>query len=309
VTPRLRPLRIGEILDVTIKLYLRNARTLLLLVLVIAGPLHLLAVLIGLSTAPADRAGFGAFGQSSSSPSIHRLSASSVTGQILVVLLDFVVSTLATAVCFKAVSDAYLGERPAVGPSLRFVGRRLPAVAWVTLLFYVGLIPAFILLFVPGIWLGIAWIVAVPALLLEGCRGSKALRRSFRLVRGRWWPTFGALAVGYVLASVVSAILVEVLILPFGFSATTDAAVIANELAMAVAAVLVTPFTAALTAVIYYDLRVRKEGFDVTLLAERLGLAVPVGAERSQPDESPEPAGGSRPPFWPPPPGWSATGE
>jgi len=307
VTPSLRPLRIGEVLDVTIKLYLRNARTLLLLVLVVAAPLHLLAALIGLSTAPSDRAGVSSFGRSSS-PNVH-VSATSVTGQVVVFVLGFVVTTLATAACFKAVSDAYLGERPAVGPSLRFVGRRLLAVGWVTFLFYVGLVPAFVCLVVPGVWLGVAWTVAVPALLFEGCRGTKALRRSFRLIRGRWWPTFGTLTVGYVLAGVVSGILAGVLILPFAGSGTNDGAVIANELVRAVAAVLVTPFTAALTAVIYYDLRVRKDGFDVQLLAERLGLARPTGAEGPDPDEPPQQAGESRPPFWPPPPGWSAAGE
>ncbi len=307
MTPTLRPLRIGEILDVTIKLYLRNARTLLLLVLVVAGPLHLLAALIGLSTAPPNRPGFNSLGQTSA-PNVH-FSASWVTGQIVIALLGFVVSTLATGACFKAVSDAYLGGRPAAGPSLRFAGRRFPAVAWVTFLFYLGLIPAFILLVVPAVWLGVAWTVAVPALLFEGCRGSKALRRSFDLVRGRWWPTFGAVSVGYVLAGVVSAILVGVFVLPFGGSTSSDGAVLASQLATATAAVLVTPFTAALAAVIYYDLRVRKDGFDVALLAERLGLPVPVGDDLSVPDEPLGHAGSSRPPFWPPPPGWSAAGK
>ena len=46
-------------------------------------------------------------------------------------------------------------------------------------------------LIVPGIWLFVSYSVAVPALLLERIGPVEALRRSFRLVRGRWWPTRG----------------------------------------------------------------------------------------------------------------------
>lgn len=103
---------------------------------------------------------------------------------------------------------------------------------------------------VPAIWLGVAWAVAVPAQLFEGCAGARALRRSFRLVRGVGGPRSGALAVGYALAGAVTAILAGVFILPFAESMTSDGAVVANQVATAAAAVLVTPFTAALTAVI-----------------------------------------------------------
>ncbi len=66
---------------------------------------------------------------------------------------------------------------------------------------------------------------------------------------------------------------------------------------------LATPAAAAFITVLYIDLRVRKEGFDLLLLARRLGVERAPGQE--PPSFLPEPAPvGSQPPFWPPPPGW-----
>jgi hypothetical protein len=310
MAPNLRPLRIGEILDVTIKLYLRNFKTLLLLVTIVAGPLHVLGTLITLSTAPEDtRVTFSDIGNNTTTPQ-HAPSGSFWTGQLVVIVLTLVVTTLATAVSFKAVSDAYLGERPSVGESLRFVGRRVPSVLWVTVLSWLGIVAAFICLIVPGIWVSIAWTVAVPALLFEGCKGRKALGRSFALVKDRWWPTCAAIVLGYVLASVVGGILQGLIVVPvFGSSDSDSTAIVANGIATTLSAIVVTPFQAALAAVIYYDLRVRKEGFDLQLLAERLGLPVPQTSAASDREASTPADGASKPPFWPPPPGWSPAGK
>jgi hypothetical protein len=72
--------------------------------------------------------------------------------------------------------------------------------------------------------------------------------------------------------------------------------------------VIATPAAAAFVTVLYIDLRVRKEGFDLLLLARRLGVERPPGQEL--PAFLPEPPQtGSRPPFWPPPPGWESGPE
>src|SRR6266545_1954131 len=125
---------------------------------------------------------------------------------------------------------------------------------------------------VPGVWLYAAWALAIPALLLEDVRGLKALGRSFSLVRGRWWPTAGILLLANLLASAV-ALGLGLVALPLLLTGDGNDFVVelANAVFTAAANVLTIPFISALVTVVYFDLRVRKEGFDLQLMAQRIG--------------------------------------
>jgi hypothetical protein len=142
-------------------------------------------------------------------------------------------------------------------------------------------------------------------------KGRKALGRSFRLVRNYWWRTFALVLLGTLLASIVAAALVGALT-AVTFTAENDVAVtVANVLATIVAGLVTTPFIAAVTIVLYIDLRVRKEGFDLALLAERFGEPGASWSVPAPPVPLPpaRPTGGSQPPYWPPPPGWRPDGD
>ncbi len=73
-----------------------------------------------------------------------------------------------------------------------------------------------------------------------------------------------------------------------------------------VGSALTTPFTAAVFALIYFDQRVRKEGFDLELLARGSARRPTRGRARrrrlSRREVTPEQR--AQAPFWPPPPGW-----
>ena len=64
----------------------------------------------------------------------------------------------------------------------------------------------------------------MPVLLVEGLRGRKALGRSFQLVKGRWWRTFGVIVVGFLLAGIVSAIVQGAFLIGIIFEPDNDAA-------------------------------------------------------------------------------------
>jgi len=302
--PALRPLRVGEILDAGIKAYTRNFRTLTGLTAVVVVPFQALSAVVLLSTistgseVPRGLAGIG---------STRTAHATSLGGSAILDLTGLIISVLTTAACLKAVSDVYLDQPTDIGSSLRFALRRLGSLLWLEIMTFVLLAFAFVALVIPSIWLYAAWSVAVPALLIEDCRGWSALSRSFRLVRGRWWPAAGVLLVAAVMTSIVSGALEGLLV---AISLSSDASVVLTVLVVSLAAglsaVLTRPFLAAVTTVLYYDLRVRHEGYDVALLAEQLGIepaALPAGAFVDVGPEAVGQPGG--PPFWPPPPGWS----
>ena len=65
-----------------------------------------------------------------------------------------------------------------------------------------GIWGATVLLIVPAVMLYVAWIVAIPALAVEGLGPRAAFRRSLALTRGMRWPIFALLAPTWIGATV-----------------------------------------------------------------------------------------------------------
>jgi hypothetical protein len=311
--PQLRPLGIGEILDVGIKIYTRNALTLFKIVVFVVLPAQILVNIVQISALPSDvtlSSGSGnpfGGGFTTQGTVTRHDAATFLVGYVIALLINFVAARFAQAGCFRAIADAYLGEEIGWRSSLRFALRRLPAIVGLALLsgLLVGLGALFCV--IPGIYLYVAFSVAVPVLLVEGAGPSRSLGRSRELVRGRWWAACGVALVGYLLVWVVTLALTGLVVgVAFANPArNTVTGFILNTLATTLGSMVATPAAAAFITVLYIDLRVRKEGFDLLLLARRLGVERPPG-EVVTPSFIPEvvQTGGSQPPFWPPPPGW-----
>lgn len=314
--PDLRPLRVGEILDVGIKVYSRNAKTLFWLVALVIIPVQAIGVLVILSTIP-DALATGMqnpfqFDPNAPAPVFDgREFAIYIAGSLVVALLGFVSTTIATGACFKAVSDAYMGQRPEWRPSMRFAFQHLRPLLWVVFLSGIATGVGFVFCILPGVWLAIVWSVAIPALLTEGVRGTKALGRSFNLVQERFWPATGVVVISYFIRMILnSAIGAGIIALTFtDIGENVLLTQVLSGAAGALAAILATPFQAAVIAVLYFDLRVRKEGFDLQLLAQRMGTPQPESAHAALlPPPLPQPpvysgaAGMPPPPTYTPPP-------
>jgi hypothetical protein len=300
----LRPLGIGEILDVAIKVYRARFATLVKVVGIVVGPVSVVTALVQVSSFP-DGAQLGTAPEEVSPDTDFEFAelGTFVAGLVVVGVLSFIASQLATAASFRVVSGAYLDEEPGWKESLRFARSRLGPLVWLSIVLGFFLVLGFLACIVPGVYLWGAWAVAVPVLLLEDHRGQHALRRSRALVRGRWWPTAAVLVLAFLLAGIVQSIFSGLLagaVVAAGTNDLVNAA--AQAVANTAASVLTTPFSAAVTTAVYFDLRVRKEGFDLELLARRVGVEPP-----DRPDSglvAPPPSSGDEAPFWPPPPWW-----
>ena len=286
--PDLRPLRVGEILDVGIKVYTRNAKTLFKLVALVVIPVQIIGVLIIISTIPdALAAGSQNPFQFTGDPTTTAVPEFELrefliymAGVLVVILLGFVSTAIATGACFKAVTDAYLGDKPDWRSSLRFTIDHFWPLVWVTFIGSLGAGLGLLFCIIPGIWLAIVWSVSTPALLTEGARGTKALSRSFQLVQSRFWPACAVIVISYLirtmLNSAVGTAVVGLTFTDIGQSVFLTQAM--SGAASALAAIIATPFQAAVIAVLYFDLRVRNEGFDLQLLAQRIGASDPSSA-------------------------------
>lgn len=316
----MRPRSVGEVLDAGIKIYVRNAKTLMGLAAVVVVPLQILSAIVLLSTLSSGSD--VPTGTTFSTQSTTTTDRTAVLGAYLTLfVIQLFVSALVTGASVKAVSDAYLDQPTGIAISLRYALRRLPALVWMQILKVLGLIIGFVLLIIPGIWLYGAWSVSVPALLIDRVGPWRSLGRSRRLVRKRWWPTAGVVLVTTIMVSIVSGIVEALLaaIASLPSQPSLPLAVLINTLAGAFSAIVATPFTSAVVTVLYYDLRVRREGYDLHLLADQLGLPPPADAPAVPYGDfpMPAPAGGigtplgpesvgqpGGPPYWPPPPGW-----
>lgn len=338
----LRPLTFGQVLDVGFKITFRNLGQLLLTVAVVVVPVQIIAALVQFSALPAafDVSQQQALtGGAQQTPQVDTDAAVlGLVGILVANLFSAAAGLLATAACFKAVSDAYLGERARWRSSLRFAFSRLGRILWIGVLlglsyllvivlggflggFLAALTPFLLLLVVPalligGVYLWTRWTVAVPALLVEDARGFRAFGRSWALVgNDRWWFTCGINVIGFLIALLLGLVLgvvagVPALLDPTNLLLNLGTSVLVNIIALT----LTTPIIAAFTIVLYFDHRVRREGFDLELLARRIGTA-PGGAAPPPGASQPSPSPGASPPppapapqpgspeSWPPPQG------
>ena len=271
--PQLRELALGELLDVSFKICLAHWQTLLKAVLVVIVPVQVISTLV---TADYTLSSFdiGSSSDQTTREAIDELNRH-IDGLLISSVLQILALAFATAACLRAIAAAYLGETPDWRASLTYaVGHAGPLLA-LTVLYLAGVMLGAIAFLLPGIWLYVAWAFALPALLIEGLRGPEALRRSYSLVRGRWWRTFTVVAIGFLLAIVISTLTRGVFLIGLLVS-DADALVLAlSALAGVVGLAISAPYQAALLTVLYFDTRVRTEAFDLARLAEELGVEAP----------------------------------
>jgi len=250
VSTTLRPLSVGEILDVSFTLYRRHFATLGTVAVVCSGLPVLLSLYI-----------------EASGGVLRNLSLT------LVYYVAFtVLSSIATAATVFVVSASYLGQPlNAAGALMRatpLLGRLI--VCSLLLAIVVGF--GFLFFMIPGIVLLCGLVLAFPSLVLEpGSSPTGALSRSWSLTRGSRWRMLGLLATLLILlyVPIVALGAIATVALPSGGAGSLTPGLVTLAV-VGVLQMLLYPLLYCVLTVAYYDLRVRKEGFDLEVLASTL---------------------------------------
>jgi hypothetical protein len=224
---------------------------------------------------------------------------------VLIAVLQYVLATtIVSALLIVAVDGAVRGQALNPGQLWARCRSRLPAVLGLAILvllalplvIVVAMLPGVIVVLIPSgevagaillvvgalagtfayvtLYFGF-WAVAAPALLLENLGVLAALRRSYRLVRGSFWRVFG---IG-LLTAVIAYIIRQLFSIPFAlvgglfssfqgddsFGAILIQLLI-TDIGTVLAGAVLFPFTAGVVALLYLDLRMRREGLDVDLM-------------------------------------------
>jgi hypothetical protein len=274
--PQLRPLSMGQIMDQAIRLYRRNFVAFVGIVALVQIPIVAVEFLVTLTVISTGDE-FNTFGTS--------FGYEFLLSQLLSFIL---IQGLGTAAMTRAVSDNYLGEKTGSLQAFRKIGR-----SWLSLigaLIVCGLmaIVIFIWALVPIVGWLTGWAMLMyfpfvivplvaPVIVLERHSAVEAWRRAWNLARQRFWwiiaffmvlAIFSWLVVAgptLLLSSIFNFVLIDSISEPANAYLAQS---VVSSLTNLLLNLIYLPFSLAAITLTYFDLRVRSEGFDLSLLAQ-----------------------------------------
>jgi hypothetical protein len=297
----LQPMRVGQILDGAFRIYRLHFRVVIAIVALVLVPYQGLSLVLQLATIEPVVLSPGP-----GLTPVQVYQAPTWVGITTSLLYFVVVTPLLTAAVVRAAADAYLGVEVSVSRAYRAALPRTHSILWVTILTALALLvissPVIILALlsaasgedaladlavvigvvavIPAIMVIIRLLFGPAVVMVDDQRGWAALRRSWRLVRGLSWKVFGAMILTILL---LFAFLLVLQLVFFGiFFATVGTITLAFYVWVAVVSVVIsvltTPFAELVVVLLYFDARIRKEGFDLEVMARELGRQPSTGA-------------------------------
>ncbi|HEX2028339.1 MAG TPA: hypothetical protein VHF25_10110 [Nitriliruptorales bacterium] len=285
---------LGDILDGAFKLFKADAATVIVVTLAFTAPLQLLAAYV-------QRDALGVFDALLDPQSAAFVDPATVGGDplpsLVATLITMLVLPFVAGAVARIVGDSYLGRPTGAGVALRAAGRR-----WWSLLagwFLVHVVEGIPVLFagalaavgvatslVPLIVLGVLavlgallagvfimplFVAVAPIIVMEDIGAVAAMRRSYRLLRPRYGPVLGIALLTGILSSLLGSALGTVpmigafLLGSAGWPLLAVGGLLAN--------LVVVPIVAIVSTLIYFDGRIRQEGFDLQVMAAELAGA------------------------------------
>ncbi len=291
---RLRPMGVGDILDETFQLYRANFGLVVATVAVVQVISAVLTIVLGVVFVASSISSLSSFAQTYGNDQTAALNelGSIAGGLITYGLLIFLISTILTALQNAAlavsISNRYLGRTTSVGEAYRLSFARLGALVAAQLWIIVRAILAFIVFFIvlallvrplgagltiilflaflcALIYFGVSWALTTQVVMLDNTGGFSATGRSRGLVRGYWWKSFGVILVTFLLVWIINLIVNRIT-----GSASGVSGIVVGGIAGLIVGILLTPIQSIALTLLFYDLKIRKEAFDLEAMVGQL---------------------------------------
>lgn len=255
-----RPRSVSEIVDASFQLLRRDYLMYVMIMAIAYAPYVVVLLLSGVSAS-----------MRSQNPSPSMMFFSVLGGFAWMAMVDAVVSV--------AVSDAYTGAGISVGGAFRRALGRTMSILALAMVKWAAVAIGFFLFIVPALYV-VGRFFAIPAVVvLEQLGPFAALRRSSTLSKGLMGHVLKTLLLVW---SVFMAFYLAVIMMT-GFDAfrtgtMTTTAIIVADIVGALLIILVYPLLPVVRTVLYYDVRMRQEAYDIELMARAVDTAPAAGA-------------------------------
>ncbi len=254
---KMEPMSTGQILDRTLKLYSRNWSLLLGISAVLTLPVVGIMIALNYYTQYALQTENGS-----------GLMIGGLLNLVVICIYGFVTYPLAQGASTFAISERYLNKEVGVGQAIGFGWRRLGTLFNVSVSIGLRVFLGMLLLIVPGIVWACTYIAAIPAVMIEGCKARDGMSRSRELSLGRRKSVFGILVAIWALSFVIDLSFYFAIDLSLG--AKTFIGGLLYTVASQGVVVLLMPVGVIAATLLYYDFRIRKEGFDLEMLQQAM---------------------------------------
>jgi hypothetical protein len=243
----LRPRSPTELVDAAFQLYRRDPIPFITGLALIYVPWLVIAAASGLALALADATTFNA-------------------GSMLWYALGSGLAyMLASSVTTSLANDAYFGRDGDLRKALQLVVRRFGDILVAALIMGVCVMMGLFFLLLPGIYIYCRLFCTKQAILLEDRNGAASVGRSWKLSKG---------SVRHILNTLGLALLLNLAVgLGANFIARMVPSQIVQQVIATIVGCLVYPIVGIIETMLYYDIRIRREGFDIEYLAS--AAAVP----------------------------------
>jgi hypothetical protein len=263
----IRELNLGGILDQAIKLIKNNLGRFFGITAVLLIPYQVVQGLVQVTMTPAlppnptpEQALAASFGALSTILPLALLGA-------------YVIFPLTNAALIHSIAGEYLEKPAGVGESLKWALQRILGLIGTWLLLGLAIMGGFMLCIVPGIIASFWFALATQVVVIEGTAGIAALKRSKELMKGNIGTFF------------VLMLLVGIITGGVGAAAGLIPQAYVMVAVVALIQAVTTIFASAAVVVFYFSARCKHEQFDLTLLAQSVGIEAPAPeAQASAPE-------------------------
>ncbi|MGH9494080.1 MAG: glycerophosphoryl diester phosphodiesterase membrane domain-containing protein [Candidatus Sulfotelmatobacter sp.] len=184
-----------------------------------------------------------------------------------------------------AVSQVHLGRSTSISESFAGIKGRIFYLALIMIGYGIGIVVGLVLLIVPGIIFMLMWALTIPVAVLEDTGLRDSLSRSAELTKGSRGRVFVVYLLFFVLAWILAMVIQLPMFVGIGLSARAHPHSgfplwirIAMPVGTFVSQSLAGPLMTIGLSLLYYDQRIRKEGFDLQHMMDTLDAAAPSGA-------------------------------